>query len=75
MFTTATRTTTTRTALVTAIAVGVAALAGELLFLDRQVAQPFAAAVASTQRPQLVEEITVVAPAPATHYVNVPTRR
>ncbi len=73
MFTTIRSSRTSLTTIIVAGAIAVAALVGELLFLEREVAEPFTSAVAAMQpaRPQLVEEITVRAPAPATHFVNV----
>lgn len=61
----------TRTSIVTAAAVALAALAGDLVFLDRAVATPYEQAVAALERPHFDEEITVRAPAAPTHFVRV----
>jgi len=54
MFATARDQSSTRTSIIAAAIVGVAALAGQVLFLDQQVAGPLTAALPSG-RPQLVE--------------------
>ncbi len=63
MFATAPTTTSTKTSIIFAAAVAIAALAGQVLFLDQQIAGPLTASMPSG-RIELVEEMTVRAPAP-----------
>jgi len=70
MFTSLRPTRSIRTS-ITAAAIALAAFAGQLMLLDRQVATPWAQAMTALQRPHFEEEITVHAPAAPTHFTRV----
>jgi hypothetical protein len=70
MFTSLDHTRSIRTS-IAAAAIALAACAGQLMLLDRQVAAPWEQVMATLQRPHFEEEITVHAPAAPTHFTRV----